>query len=642
MTAASLEPDTRLRGVPLVQVAAVHAALAEGFPLEEVLAVEALPRAAWFEAEVTWKARLLSDAAALERYDALLAGEQDRLGRQVKPLETELEAWIHFLRSYQDSRDPFDLLLALGLGLNDMARLGRRWARRFETDDKLAKRAAQLSLKLEGRAHKGDPARLPVLTVKPSVLTPSSAAGTFEVPELHAPPEEPGPGSAPVFGLDEYAALSAALRLAKEQERSAVLARYGIDARGAISLDAAWRARLESDAELFADFRVLVRHYEHTATRRRRAAAAPPTPTRARTAPPPAPSSHAIARFLAPLPISAPPESVPLPPAGTAPGLVMAHVNVLPFQGSVRSLPPIAERLPPRPPAREGDVDATTDVIPALLDSEVLPFEPQRGAPADDVDGTMMLGAISFDDADPLPFSGSSRRPPESDVTVLPGSMRVPRLDDGAASEDASRSWSTSDGAPSFASGLGLGASAQLVITLGEGDVLTLDTTADFVALEVDDPLPFSVDTPRLGPSQPAPRSPPPPRAAPPAPPSNPLDETTMMPALVVDEDDLDSTTLFGAVALELGEDEEPPSRDVASSSNHGLSLDQLASLHAELSVAPEDAEVIRARYRLPDAAAQARWEAYWGARFRAAPREHADYAQKVTAFRAWLLSQRR
>ena len=54
-----------LRGVPLEQVAAVHAAVAEGFDLDEVLAVEGLPKRAWFEAELSWKRRLVEDDAAV-------------------------------------------------------------------------------------------------------------------------------------------------------------------------------------------------------------------------------------------------------------------------------------------------------------------------------------------------------------------------------------------------------------------------------------------------------------------------------------------------------------------------------------------------------------------------------------------------
>lgn len=658
MPAVEADPPEAVRGVPLVQLAAVHAAVAEGFALDEALDVEGLPRAVWSEAEVSWKARLVSTASEMSRYAEELSRQQDRLARRVAPLEKELESWIHFLRCYEAHPDPFDLLTAVGLGLNDMSRLGRHWNRRFDLDPKLAKDAAKLSLKIEGRIQKGEKPRLPMIEVSEARLLPSPAANTYVAPAAAGAQATQLPESAPVLGLDQYAALCADLRVADARDHEAVLARYQIDARHAVAIDEAWRARLESDRELLSDFRVLVGHYEQTAAMRRRSAAERPAARQHEnprsSAPRPAPSYPAIQEpypappamtpidaFLAPLPISAPPESLPMPPVGTAPGVVMSHYRVLPFQGSVRALPRIADELPPRPPRREGDIDATTDVIPALLDSEIMPFESAEQKPPanDDLDGTMMLGAISFDDDDPLPFSGSSSAPPLSDATILPGSVPLSLVGGEAGSLDVTGGFvlSLSDSSP-LPFETGLDTSASFIITLSDDDVIALDTTGESRALDVEDALPFA--------------PPPPPEtraslpvaaAAPSSRPRDPLEQTTVVRALDFDlvvpdeEDELDSTTLFKAVDLGLDDEDEP-----ASAAPPAFTLDQLASLHAELSMAPYDAAAIRARYQLFDHATQERWEAYWLARFEAQPEERAAYHHKLAQFRAWLASRSR
>lgn len=621
----------------MVQLAAVHAAVAEGFALDEILDVEGLPQWAWFEAEVSWKARLVESEEVMAAYAEELGHQQDRLGRRVEPLEEDLGAWIAFLKFYQTHADPFDLLDALGLGFNDMSRLGRIWAKRFETDDKLAKRAAKLSLKIDGRVEQGDRVRLPPIEVAPAELSPSPAAGTFQV-ESEAADAPQLPESTPVLGLDQYASLSADLRVADEDDRDAVLARYGIDARHAVAIDEAWRFRLDSDRELRSDFRVLVGHYEQSARMRKASAASLPKHHEV-------PKATPMASFFAPLPIEAPPESLPLPQVGTAPGVVMAHTHALPFAGRVASMPRVADKLPPRPPRREGDIDATTDVIPALLDSEVMPFEgeAQTGEPAveeDNLDGTMMLGAITFDDEDVLPFSGNTTPPPITPASFggsLSESLPLPLVDLVVSLSDADVV--SLDGSLDMTSGY--------VLPLSDDDVLPfsdLDTTANFKALEIDeDPLPFRAPEPSPGPSHKATGG-----ASESASHDADLDETTALGVKAFDierdpgtAEDIDSTTLLTALDLGL---EEPDAADEPETPGAppSLSLEQLASLHAELAVHPHDAAAIRGRYRLPTLADQQRLEAYWHARFASHPQEHATYHHKFNAFRSWLLSHPR
>jgi hypothetical protein len=87
----------------------------------------------------------------MDQYRVELAAHQDRLARPVSPLEGEIQPWTLFLRCYQLADDPYALLGALGLGLNDLARLQRGWARRFDAEPDLQKQAATAARKLDER-----------------------------------------------------------------------------------------------------------------------------------------------------------------------------------------------------------------------------------------------------------------------------------------------------------------------------------------------------------------------------------------------------------------------------------------------------------------------------------------------------------
>jgi hypothetical protein len=110
-SAARVEPNLvpPPAALSLVQYAAVVAALAEGFPLEEVLAVEGLRHADWPLASMTWRARLVEEAAKknggglFAQYTQELAAAEDRLGRSVTPLGEDLDAWLAFLRAWSSA-----------------------------------------------------------------------------------------------------------------------------------------------------------------------------------------------------------------------------------------------------------------------------------------------------------------------------------------------------------------------------------------------------------------------------------------------------------------------------------------------------------------------------------------------------------
>jgi hypothetical protein len=544
--AAPREPEPIRCGVHLVQVAAVHAALAEGFGLDEVLAEERLPDGAWRKAEVTWKAEIAGDEAVLGRYKVELEKQQDRLRRRVEPLEEGLEDWVVFLRYYQRHAAPGDLLEALGLNLNDMARLGRRWSKRFDAEPKLAKQAAKLSLKLETRVEKGEKLLLPVLRVTPPALSPSSAAGTYVDPDAVAAAAEARAAATPVLGLDRYAALSAELHAAPRGEREAVLARFGVSTEAARALDEAWRARLESDPELHADFRTLWGHYRQQVTVRRRTRAE--APTRAATqAGRDAAQTPRAEPALRPLPL--PPAPPPPPQPRTGPVPIMAHIEALPFRGAVHALPPIAGEAPP-PAPRFGAIDVTADVIPALRDSEVLPFQ-----------GGGFVGQLTI-----VPSSG-----PDSTGN-------------------------------------------SILITLSDSDVSSFDprsldgTSALIPALRDSQVVPFVPES----------------RPASPALPPVPVDRPPRHA--------LDATTLVRAIDLEILDDPEPAPE---------LTIDQLASMHAELAVRPREADAIRRRYHVATRDVQRSVEESWERRFAASPAERALYERKLMEFKRWLLAQR-
>src|SRR5262245_46788883 len=109
----------------LEQYAAVKAALAEPFPLEEVLSLEGVDGGDWEEADYDWTVKLTSDPALLDRYRDALGAAEDRLIRKVEPLETDVEAWVSFLSAYEAASAPDQLFTDTDLGVNDLSRLRR-------------------------------------------------------------------------------------------------------------------------------------------------------------------------------------------------------------------------------------------------------------------------------------------------------------------------------------------------------------------------------------------------------------------------------------------------------------------------------------------------------------------------------------
>lgn len=159
-------------GVPLGQLAAIAAASAEGFSLEEILNAEGLEAASYRAADVAYKRRLI-DPAQRERlcanYQNELAQAEDRLARKVTPIDEDIDAWVRFLGTYGSQSAPADWLLAIGLVLPDLSRLSRRWKQRLDADDALCERA-------EKSARDKKPYDVSSLRVSPAKLVASPLA----------------------------------------------------------------------------------------------------------------------------------------------------------------------------------------------------------------------------------------------------------------------------------------------------------------------------------------------------------------------------------------------------------------------------------------------------------------------------------
>ncbi|HTN91946.1 MAG TPA: hypothetical protein VL242_50100 [Sorangium sp.] len=390
-------------GVSLAQYAAVRAAVSEGFPLADVLAVEGLRPRAFARADLHWKQRLAAEPELLAAFEEELARAEDWLDRPIEPLADDAAAWASFLAAFGAHPAPFELLREKRVGMNDMARLRRRWARRAEEDTKLGELLAEL------RARPGE---LGPLRVGPQVLRPSRGAGArgpADAPTSEATaaaiPSEPG------LGLAEYAALCAGLE-ALPHQRERVLRRHGLaDEEACAALDRRWRAALARDAALAKDFERLEAHHarrlEMLLARARdvgdveRSTA----PAIAEQAPPTAPSREVTA--------GAPGAVKPPAPATahTGPLLDILRGPALPFETGASGLAaPSAPTAWPRPPRAPRDV------------AEALPEQaPPRGSPE--------IPFAAAEPARPVGAPASSRRaaqaPAELGETSL--SVKVPR-----------------------------------------------------------------------------------------------------------------------------------------------------------------------------------------------------------------------
>jgi hypothetical protein len=131
--------------VDLATFAAVSAGIAEGFDEEEVLAHHEVPPGTWLTAKTTWTRKLVDegqDGPLFGDYRVALHRREDELGREVDPIDRELDPWLSFVAATQ-AEDPAALFTRTGLRLPDLSRLSRAWSARLDADPDLKARAEE-------------------------------------------------------------------------------------------------------------------------------------------------------------------------------------------------------------------------------------------------------------------------------------------------------------------------------------------------------------------------------------------------------------------------------------------------------------------------------------------------------------------
>jgi hypothetical protein len=382
MSADAPAQAATVHGVTLEEFAGVSTALAEGLPLDAILASESIPKEAWLAAEAQWKIRAAKDGAAgpifAELCDRRVVAE-DSLQRSVAPIDSDLAAWMSFLKAYGTHPSPFDMLEGLGLGLNDMARLSRSWAKRMAREPALEKQAADLARKGVGP--------VPRLRVEPAAIKPfpwtrrrAAADGSRAAPARAAPVAPADTSMAPgQLRLFSYVAIKARLAEHPGAEQR-VLAELGIT--DFANTDAGWQAVLANDKELERDYRRLLE--SQRAKLKSGARVASP-------AVPPAPLPAAEVRPVAPNRL-----------AGTSLAMEPPRGPTLPFHAGVTPTAPAADPSPRSTPPKLAGTSLAVDVP----NKQALPF----GGRPNSLAGTSL--ALDSPPAPALPFADQASSPP--------------------------------------------------------------------------------------------------------------------------------------------------------------------------------------------------------------------------------------
>jgi hypothetical protein len=373
-------PAELLHGVSLEQFAGVAAALAEGFPLAEVLANEQIPPAVWPRADAAWKARAARDGAAGPVFAGLRekrALAEDCLSRRVVPIDTDLDAWMSFLLAYGAHPAPAQMLESAGLGMNDLSRLQRFWSRRMDQDKALSRKAGEIA--------KRGPPPLSALRVAPAKLTLFPWSKGRAVEAVDAAPRAVVPADTSMapgqLRLYSYVAIKARLAESPGNEQR-VLEQLG--QHDFATTDAGWQAVLRDNEELARDYRRLL---DVARVKIRASAAKAP-------ASPGAPHGESPSVAAAPpLPRAAPPQVVDsgatpaLPPrapanlAGTALAVDVPRKLVLPFAGGAAAVAASSPPAGPVVPAPRGDLSGTSMALDVPR-GDALPFPAAAPPPA--------------------------------------------------------------------------------------------------------------------------------------------------------------------------------------------------------------------------------------------------------------------
>ncbi|MEM6787377.1 MAG: hypothetical protein AAF928_05815 [Myxococcota bacterium] len=619
-------------GVALEQLAAVHVDVDAGFGRAEALETEALDASTFAAGELAWTVALAEGGAEMVAYRSAVSAHQDRIARAVTPLEEELEPWLLFLHRYEIDLAPFDMLDGLGLNLGDVARLGRRWASRYDASPRLARKAKKGRRRILERAARREPLWLPVVHVGDATLVPSPAGararrraeGAAEIEAAEAKLEAARPALLDHVTLDVYAAFVAALRVAKPDARDALLTRMGLTPALAAALDDVWMQRVADDPVLRSDFRVLTRHFMEATRLRSRGANAAANHVIAALdlpEPPPAPSPSATV-VPSPRPPAGAPDpagadrgghadhhqpAVPSPDAAidgtiTAPSIILGEV--LPFVAPDPDAPPPPAVAHLLPPAR--GAGATVTLVPAVSDAElsgaVRPASSAASSLGSSIDATsaalvpelLALDALPFasvargsaspDDDDDLDATGIVAALIEDDATATTPRVVVVPNDDDAAETGLVAALTDADLETTFVREGDDADEATVMVAALRDDELSDRTGVVDPSKLGRQPLPF------VAPTAPAPRAP-----------------------------------------------TAPAPRPVTPAATPGFTVENYASLAVELSVWPHHRAQVLARYGVRDLPALRR---VWDPRLQADPALRARYVAAGRAYRAWLLSR--
>jgi hypothetical protein len=392
------------------QYAGISAAIAEGYPLDAVLANEGLAPKAWPGEDTAWKQKLVADPATFESYRAKLGEAEDWLGREVTPLDDDLAAWMGFLGAYGAHQAPFDLLGGLGLKMGDLGRLQRRWQKRLATDEALAKQAVELA--------KQKPRTAPTVSAAKGVLKPFpwSKKGAPSAAAAPAPSAETSATEGD-FDLDlaSYAALAAELAVTPNERRRA-LRRRGLDEPAFATLHARWDARIAADAALAQDYRRL---FAHERVRVESAARSGKELPRVEAPAPVAafaahPDLAPIAAEMPSIVAAAAPARAPSKLAGTALAVDVPRGPALPFAKGIAPKE-IAEGAPDEPRPKRSPLGGTALAVDAPHHAAT-PFEPENKAiPAPRAAPSKLAGtalAVDVPHGPALPFDPSASPSP--------------------------------------------------------------------------------------------------------------------------------------------------------------------------------------------------------------------------------------
>ncbi|MBK8255243.1 MAG: hypothetical protein IPK82_21600 [Polyangiaceae bacterium] len=145
--AAQANPaQLRLCGVTLAQLAGVHAGRAAGVELELVFRNEAVDPSQFEKADEAWQDHIADDESdrLQDAFDGLLADARQRYARPLPPIDSNLDAWIYFLRRFSLEENPTAWLRELGMGVTDVFQLQGFWSARLQDEPELQRRASDL------------------------------------------------------------------------------------------------------------------------------------------------------------------------------------------------------------------------------------------------------------------------------------------------------------------------------------------------------------------------------------------------------------------------------------------------------------------------------------------------------------------